>query len=151
MQKTYLTQSPLAELRYVIPVALLGIKSRREAATLHIAEHWWLEGAGQRTSSEELFRAARYLGGALDAFTSRKVIKLKLSYHAPLWKDAIDLIKQIITEAKFDQEQLRPMINDVVDELENDNEVTRLFGSTMTFFWAAMVGRGWHTETGTSL
>lgn len=124
-----LAAATTAELRYAIPLDLLDISTQRDTTAIHVIEHWWLEGAGQYAGSKEPFRAARDLGGSLSAHTSRKAVEIRLCYHAPWIKEALALLSQIVQQPKFSPDTLKDQMDDVTIELENDDPLTKLFGS----------------------
>lgn len=141
---TTTTNSPRAQLQYVVPLENFAPKSNADTAALHVLEHWLLDGAGK---FDDVFRAAREIGGSLSAYTSRKYIRIQLDYYAPFGNQAAELLQSIITEPKLRSTSFQEQIDDVIEEINTDPPHVQLLDR----YYAGLFDGQYALDTGSTI
>ena len=140
MNSVKLTSSPLAQLTYLIPGGTFNVANETDVAALHVMEHLILDGGERFTTSSNVFREARRLGGSITATVSRKSLQLKLTHYAPLYEDAMTLLRDLVETPKFCKDDFDIQVQDVAHELTNDTPINILFDELYAKLYSGRYG-----------
>jgi predicted Zn-dependent peptidase len=91
-------------------------ESEAESGLCHFMEHMLFKGTGHR-NAQDISREIEKVGGSLDAFTTKDTMCLYVHVLESRREVAIDLLTDMLTSSRFDEEQITLERNVILEEI----------------------------------
>ena len=119
----------LHEIRYTIPVSELDIKTAKDYAIMHFAEHMKFEGFGSLTSSQMVFQKGSQFGGEISANVSLTAVHFKLTFLEELYSEAKIFMKEFMDNSIINFKHFEAVREILIEEIKGDRKSIRLTDS----------------------